>query len=557
MMAPAGKGVEAIRRPAYNLLVDDTLLPGKLDRPVPRPNLLPRQHLKARLDGAVGRRLLLVAAAAGYGKTSLVASWCAARPEPVAWYSLDNGDNDPNRFLRYLLAAINLALPSIGPELQIALRNLPPPSPETVIQALLAQLANLAHPCLIVLDDYHLIENDSIHQAIHLLLSHLPRPISLLLLSRADPPFPLGRWRANGDLLELRAADLKFQPTELAHFFAGAALGPEQLHQLHQRTEGWPAGLQLAALALENSVDPAGFIAAFSGSNRFVLDYLLEEVLQGLPPDLRQFLLDTALLPQFNAPLCDAALERTNSASLLRDLERRNLFLIPLDQQRDWYRYHHLFADLLRSQLVPEAEAQRRAVHRRTAAWLAAHNRPETAVYHALQAADYDEAARLITGPALAASARSEVLTLRRWHEAFPAEFLSQNPLLALHFGVNFALNGRWSEAEALLEQIEAARSRLPMGSYLLWRYLMSHQLAAAGDWAELLANATTSAEREPLAAMVLGLLLGMRGETTAALGWLDQAINLGTTSGSELAITARVHRCRLLVQAGDYRAAW
>ncbi|MCA9985266.1 MAG: hypothetical protein KDE59_13255, partial [Anaerolineales bacterium] len=170
---------------------------------------------------------------------------------------------------------------------------------------------------------------------------------------------------------------------------------------------------------------------------------------------------------------------------------------------------------------------------------------------------DYDEAARLITGPALAASARSEVLTLRRWHEAFPAEFLSQNPLLALHFGVNFALNGRWSEAEALLEQIEAARSRLPMGSYLLWRYLMSHQLAAAGDWAELLASATASAEREPLAAMVLGLLLGMRGETTAALGWLDQAINLGTISGSELAITARVHRCRLLVQAGDYQAAW
>ena len=363
----------------------DVLLATKLHVPRPRPGFVPRPRLAGALDEGLARRLILVCAPAGSGKTTLLADWASSGSRPVAWLSLDAADNDPVRFWRHVVAALDRARPGIGERVGPLLGPPAPPSFEGLVTALINELA--AQPgdgeVLLVLDDYHLIDAQPVHVSLGFLLEHLPPGLHLVLASRSDPPLPLARLRAGGQLAELRAADLRFTAAEAAALLresAGADLPAAAVAALAARTEGWVAGLQLAALSLRGQADPAGFVAAFSGSHRYVLDYLAEEVLDRQQEELRTFLLETSLLERLSGGLCDAVTGRTDSQAMLEQVERANLFLVPLDEVRGWWRYHHLFADLLRARLQQQRPGRVAGLHRAAAAWCEEHGLADDAV---------------------------------------------------------------------------------------------------------------------------------------------------------------------------------
>src|SRR5215813_4072390 len=344
--APAGVAVSG----------HDVLLATKLHLPRPRPGFVPRPRLVSRLDEGLDRELVLVCAPAGYGKTAALADWARRSGRPVAWLSLDAGDNDPVRFWRHVVAAVGPAKPGVA-ERVLPLFGPPPPSLfEGPVTALINELADQPgdNEAILILDDYHLIDAEPVHESLLLLLEQLPPGLQVVLASRSDPPMPLGRLRARGQLAELRAAELRFTAAEAAALLrqvaggAGGALSDADVAALTARTEGWAAGLQLAGLSLRGQADAAGFVAAFSGSHRYVLDYLAGEVLDHLDGQVREFLLETSVLERLSGGLCDAVTGRTGSQALLEQVEQAGLFLVPLDEVRGWWRYHHLFADLLR-----------------------------------------------------------------------------------------------------------------------------------------------------------------------------------------------------------------
>ena len=347
----------------------DVLLATKLHMPGPRPGLVPRPRLTARLDEGLARGLVLVCAPAGYGKTVLLADWARRGEHPVAWLSLDAGDNDPARFWRHAVAALDRARPGTGERVAPLLGPPAPSSFQGLVTALINDLA--ADEALLVLDDYHLISARQVHESLAFLVEHRPAGICVVLASRSDPPLPLARLRARGQLTEIRAAELRFTPAEAGELLqhAASALPDASVAALAARTEGWAAGLQLAALSLRGHDDAAGFVAAFTGSHRYVLDYLAEEVLEGQDEQLRTFLLETSVLERLSGPLCDAVTGREGSQALLEEAERAGLFLIPLDEVRGWWRYHHLFADLLRARLQQEQPGRVAQLHRNAAAW--------------------------------------------------------------------------------------------------------------------------------------------------------------------------------------------
>src|SRR5215831_8472685 len=330
----------------------DVLLATKLHVPRPQPGFVPRRRLVEALSEGLARGRVLVCAPAGFGKTALLADCARGGGRPVAWLGLDGGDNDPARFWRYVVAALDRARPGLagraGP--------LPPGSAEGLVTALVNELAADPGPdeVLLILDDYHLVDSGPVHEWVAFLLENLPSGLTVVVSGRADPPLPLARLRARGQLAELRAADLRFTPEEAAGLLRvaiGAELPGAAVAALVARTEGWAAGLQLAGLSLRGHADPAGFAAAFSGSHRFVLDYLTDEVLGGQPARVREFLLETSVLERLSAELCDAVTGRAGGQAMLQGIERAGLFLVPLDEVRGWWRYHHLFADLLRARL--------------------------------------------------------------------------------------------------------------------------------------------------------------------------------------------------------------
>ncbi len=304
----------------------------------------------------------------------------------VAWLSLDENDNDLARFLTYLIAALQTIAPKVGEATLGALQSSQPPPIEVLLTSLLNDLTTLGDVVL-VLDDYHVIESQPIDEALTFFVDHLPPHLQLVIASREDPPLPLARLRARGQLTELRAADLRFTPAEAADFLneaMGLNLSAHDIAALETRTEGWIAGLQLAALSMQGRSDTAGFIQAFTGSHRFVLDYLMEEVLQRQPERVRRFLLQTSILDRLSGPLCDAVTERDDGRSMLETLERGNLFVVPLDDQRQWYRYHHLFADVLQARLIEEQSDRVSELHRRASAWYEQNDLPAEAIQHAL-----------------------------------------------------------------------------------------------------------------------------------------------------------------------------
>jgi LuxR family maltose regulon positive regulatory protein len=436
----------------------DVLLATKLHVPRPQPGFVPRQRLTEALGEGLARGRMLVCAPAGFGKTALLADWARRGEWPVAWLGLDGGDSDPARFWRYAVAALDRARPGlagrVGP--------LPARAYDGLVAALINELALDPGPdeVLLVLDDYHLVDSGPVHESVALLLENLPPGLRVVVSGRADPPLPLARLRARGQLAELRAADLRFTLDEAAALLgeaAGPGLPGTAVAALTARTEGWAAGLQLAGLSLRGHADPAGFAAAFGGSHRFVLDYLADEVLDGQPGPVRAFLLETSVLERLSGELCDAVTGRPGSQAMLADIERAGLFVVPLDEVRGWWRYHHLFADLLRARLQAEQPGRVQALHRAAAAWCEEHDLADDAVRHALAAGDAAWAARLVEGNVEALLGRSEGVTLRRWLSALPAETVRDRPRLCLAQAYGAAMGYQLEALEALLDDAERA----------------------------------------------------------------------------------------------------
>ena len=438
----------------------DVLLATKLHVPRLRPGFAPRPRLLDRLAEGMGRDLVLLCTPAGFGKTSLMADWARRGQRPVAWLSLDVGDNDPVRFWRHVGAALDGARPGVAGRVAALLQDVQPASLGAVVTTLANELAGLAGEVVLVLDDYHLIEAPPVHASLGLLLDHLPGSLRLMLATRADPPLALARLRARGQLAELRERDLRFTPQEAAALLrevAGPDVPEAAVTALEGRTEGWAAGLQLAALSLRDHPDPAGFVATFSGSHRHVLDYLAEEVLDRQPDPLRTFLLQTSVLERLSGPLCDAVTGRTGSQQLLEQAEQANLFLIPLDEVRGWWRYHQLFADLLHARLVQERPGEVPGLHQAAGTWWEGHGLVDGAVRHAVATGDVAWAARLIEQHFDELLRWDEEATVNRWLQALPAELVRSRPRLCFAQAIWALLAGRIEEAELLLADAEAA----------------------------------------------------------------------------------------------------
>lgn len=448
-----------------------SILATKLYIPPPRANGVARPRLHARLDESLQQKLTLVAAPAGYGKTTLVSAWIVTCGRPVAWLSLDEDDNDPIRFLTYLVSALQTVAPQVGRSLLTTLQSPQPPPLAIMLTALVNEIATLPDPFILILDDYHLIDAapngggllgtppGAVDQALTFLIDHLPPQIHLIITTREDPQLPLARLRARGELNEIRAADLRFTPTEAADFLnqmLGATLATEQIAALGARTEGWIAGLQLAALSLRGRGDIAGFIQAFTGDHRYIGDYLVEEVLQRQPAHVRTFLLQTAILDRLCGPLCDAVTQQTDGRELLALLERANLFVVPLDDKREWYRYHHLFADVLHAHAIKEQPTQVATWHGRASAWCEANGLRAEAIHHALAATDFARAADLVelTWPALHRS-NFRSAALQGWMKALPAAVVRTRPVLSVGYAWEYLNSGELETAAAYLRDAE------------------------------------------------------------------------------------------------------
>lgn len=448
---------------SYDCGMSKPILDTMLHAPPLRPNGVPRPSLIERLDEGLQCRLILVSAPAGFGKTTLMSEWVAGfsrlehqvRP---AWLSLAEGDSDSARFLAYLVAAVRTVAADFGQGVFGVLQGPRPPPTETVLTALLNEIATLPHHLVLVLDDYHLVDSEAVDEAVRFLLEHLPPQLHLAIATREDPRLPLARWRARGQLTELRAADLRFTPTEAAEFLnrvMGLDLSAEDVNALETRTEGWIAGLQLAALSMQGRPDAAGFIRAFTGSNRFVLDYLVEEVLQRQPQCTRSFLLQTSILDTLCGALCDAVTGHKHGKEMLESLERGNLFVVPLDDERRWYRYHHLFADVLQAHLLEEQPELLSALHRKASEWYEGNGARADAIRHALCAEDFGWAADLIE---LAGPMTEDVSQSARWltwARALPDELIGSRPVLGVWFAWALLGSGELEAAEARLRVAE------------------------------------------------------------------------------------------------------
>jgi len=442
------------------------LLSTKFFIPPLRTDLVPRPRLIQLLHEGLStkRKLTLVSAPAGFGKTTLVVTWLKQIDLPAAWLSLDEADNDLPRFLAYLAAAIQLVDEEIGAPLLSALQSPQLPPIEKLLTALLNEIALRTEPLVLVLDDYHLLTEAAILAGMEFLLHHQPPQLHLVLTTREDPALPLARLRARDQLTEIRAWDLRFTRAETDAFLRdvmGLELSRQDVVTLEQRTEGWVVGLQLAGLSLQRQADPKAFIADFSGSHRHILDYLTGEVLQQQAEDIRSFLLQSAILDRLSGPLCDALTGRNDSDRLLAQLEAANLFVIPLDEERCWYRYHHLFSDLLRAQLSRSQPGSIPELHRRASRWYEENGDIRAAVDHALQDSDLTRAAHLIEQHVLRKVYQGEIAMVVGWFDRLPEAVLGSAPMLCIGKAWALALMQRSTRREEVGWALHAANHAL------------------------------------------------------------------------------------------------
>ncbi len=457
----------------------DPLIRTKLRLPFTRPGLVLRPRLQEQISQGLRGPLTLITAPAGFGKTTLVASCIASCGLPGAWLSLDKDDNQAGRFLKYLVAALQEADHTIGSEVAQLLAASQPAPPETILTSLINDLDIAHREIILVLDDYQFISNQAVHEDMTFLLDHCPTTLHMVIATRSDPPLPLARLRARGQTVELRAADLRFTEPEAAQFLndvMGLRLDARSVATLAERTEGWIAGLQMAALSMRDRKDVLGFIEGFSGTNRYILDYLLEEVLANQSPEMQRFLLYTSILERLTASLCEAVLEvgkledwitdklsttfqpsnLLNCQPILEYLERANLFLVPLDDERQWYRYHHLFADLLRTQLQKSLGDQGVArLHLRASEWYEQNGSTLEAIHHASLISDFERIERLIEQNYMEMMNRGEMAWVRFWMGKLSKELVTRRPWLCLYEALSRAWFGELEEANSLLNEAE------------------------------------------------------------------------------------------------------
>ncbi len=439
------------------------LLRTKLDIPPARGPLVARPRLLARLNDRLERKLTLVSAPAGFGKTTLLSAWARELEHPVAWLSLDAGDNDPARFLAYLIAALQQVGPAIGREIQAQTASGTGQALEFAVAALINDVSALSLRFTLVLDDYHVIEEAAIHGALRELVTHQPPGMHLVIATREDPPWPLAGLRARGDLVELRGQDLRFGPGETLDYLnrvMGLSLHAEDATNLDSRVEGWVAGLQLAALSMKNREDPGEFISSLSGSDHYIFGYLTEEVLGRQPAGLRSFLLETSVLGRLSGSLCDTVTGRDDSASVLERLQAMNLFIVPLDNEHRWYRYHYLFADLLRAQLRRTRPEALLALYAKASAWFEREGDPAEAIEHALTAEDYERVVRLLEAHAKNVVDQGYVQTVERWLDRLPPAWKDAGPRSNLAFAGSLLLRGQLGRVETYCRNAEAAATK-------------------------------------------------------------------------------------------------
>jgi LuxR family maltose regulon positive regulatory protein len=513
----------------------------KLFVPPLRAVMVSRDRLLRQLDASSECDLTLLCAPAGFGKTTLLSAWAAASARPIAWVSLEESDSDLTRFLTYVISSLQTVAPSIGGAWLEALRSAQPSAAEAVLASLVNELSRLPGELTLVLDDYHVVDSAVVDSALAFLLQHLPRQLHVIISSRQDPNLPLARLRARDRLTELRASDLRFTPAEAADFLSavmGLDLSGDDIMALERRTEGWIAGLQLAALSLRDHDDPSTFISGFAGDHRFIADYLVGEVLERQPADVRAFLLQTALLDQMNGPLCDAVTGGAGSQSRLDALDRGNFFVVPLDDQRRWYRYHHLFAEMLRAYLTEEQPAEVPMLHRRASTWFEQQGNLVEAVRHSLAAGDVEHVAGLLEQSAQELLRTRQEGTLLAWLRALPDDIFRNRPVLSASYaGVLLAcgqvdgVEARLDAAEHLLGPAELHPDRVVVdeatfrqlpGAIAMWR---AGAALLRGDTAGTVAHAHRAREvAGPDDHLIRGGAAGLLGLTALGAGDLDDA---------------------------------
>ena len=560
--------------------MSNSIITTKLYTPPTRTDLVPRSHLIERLNRGLTHKLTLVSAPAGFGKTTLISSWLRQADRPAVWLSLDESDNDLIRFMGYVITALQKIDEQIGQAAQAMLQHPQLPPTEALMTTLVNDVATAAAEFIFVLDDYHVIDALLVHDVLNFLLTHLPPSMHLVITSRADPPLSLSRLRAQGRLNEVRIADLRFQIDE-AHLFLNQtmrlALTPDDVMALENRTEGWIAGLQLAGLSLQglSALDKHNFVTTFAGDDRYVVDYLLEEVLHRQPPEMQDFLLQTSILDRLCGPLCDVVLSRgaevrkrgeeeavslPSSQKMLETLERANLFTVPLDNRRQWYRYHHLFGDLLRYRLHERFPERVATLHHRASEWFEENGSMEEAVEHALSADAYERAAELIEQSAHALFSGGKMPLIQQWMTQLSTTLIRAKPRLYMVQGWLLFRTGQFDGFEAHLQTPPTINiTTLPsviQGEYLI---LQAHSAFISGhfdDCQQMVTQALSLLAPENLALRMPATTLlawssDIVGDLSKAIRYHQQVMTMGYQAD---ALTGIVASLSMLVQIYAYQ---
>jgi LuxR family maltose regulon positive regulatory protein len=537
----------------------ETLLQTKLNIPPTQSALVTRPRLIEKLNETFSKQLTIVSAPPGFGKTTLLADWIRSvgalreAPPQTTWFSLDENDDDPTRFWTYVIASLGKANPAIGPALQPMLGSPQSPPIQSLLTTLINILSQSPDPILLILDDYHLISSDAIHTGLTFLVEHLPQQLHLIIASRADPPLPLARLRARGQLLEVRAADLRFTTAEATEFITTIyklPLRPDQISALESRTEGWIAALQLALLSLQGRPDSDEFIAAFTGSHHYIVDYLAEEILRRQTPTTQNFLLRTSILDRLSASLCEAVASLSNAQQTLETLEQSNLFTIRLDSDRQWYRYHRLFADFLRNRLFHLYNDQLPDLHGRASHWYEEHGFDDEAIRHALAAEDWSRVAQLIVSAAPARMQRGEISSLLNWLGHVPDSVITASAALCTFHAWALFLSGHFEATGRRLRDAESAPDFGPTqrGDVAAIRSTLTSSL---GDF-----DGTVTHAREALnylaadnyvvrgvVMMNLGVAYFMKGDSVAARQTLNEAIEINRQTHNDQVALVSIRR--------------